>query len=586
MKPQSTSPAQDLQIAREAYFRGDFAHAAEHASSALAANPEWAEALELLDSIIDTAPDKESLLKPGGQNTYFAHAAGRARVLYRIGRVGESVETLLNVLKVAPERGYEKWAVGWLSSSGVTIRPATAYGFLSSAIQDTLTRARLRPSEREYLARFVPLVFALLATPGCADDEVIRIGASGIFRRVGRIDSALQVLGFAAPPRIEVLRLTMLGLALRAMGDYVGAESAFRAAYQSNHDPAQLIEVARVRWDAGDLKGALDVLDSIYPHLVDPDEEVKLMLEYLKGKVTGDQPKSPLLSSLGEDATPDDLVLVQMFEVGSLEAPPEATINVIQQAIAKHVTLTPEDFRLRVSTLEAPSVRLAASLVLTGSPDPGVVIYEFESVPQPDPRMSVRRVGYLTWRYDGGVPRQGCPPPQVELRSAVEALAREPYFLPRWWARAAEVAESLGPGSAAGLVAAMVYPSAPLPPLTAWDWVRRVQFASALTLAQLDREWRTGPGRQALLDVIDGPMDWVVDAAVVALVERALDDPQATSEVASALEKLRMRIPDKGSWSIRGSLPFAYIRLPGRPAGERETFKELARNYFAAHRAR
>ena len=87
MQASSPSPSQDLQLARKLLSRGDFAHAAEHASSALASNPEWVEALELFDSIIDAAPEKGSLLKPG-KTAYFAHAAGHARVLYKIGRVG------------------------------------------------------------------------------------------------------------------------------------------------------------------------------------------------------------------------------------------------------------------------------------------------------------------------------------------------------------------------------------------------------------------------------------------------------------------------------------------------------------------
>ncbi len=585
MQASPPSPSQDLQLASKLLSRGDFAHAAEHASAALASNPEWVEALELFDSIIDAAPEKESLLKPG-KSQYFGHAAGRARVLYKIGRVGEGVETLLNVLEVAPERGYEKWAVRWLTTPGATIRPATAYRFLSSVVRDTLTRIHLRRSEQEFLARVVPLVDALLAAPGCAGDGVLRVGASGIFRRVGKADDAVKVLEFAASSGLEVHRLTMLGLALRIKGDYVGAESAFGAAYQASGDPAQLIETVRVRWDAGNLKGALDLLEWAFPRLPDPDDEVKLMLDYLRSRVKGDQPTSPLVPTLGDDATPDDLVLVQMFQVGSLEAPAEATLSAFRQAAAKGIALKADNFRLRLSSIEAPSVRLAASLVLAGVPEPWTVRYEFESVPQPDPRLCTRRVDYLVWNYDDGVPRQACPPPSEEVQRAIQSLAGQQYYLPRWWKRAAATANSLGPGSVGDLVAAMVYPSTPPQTLPAWDWVRRIQFASALVIAQLDVDWRDGAGRHALLDILEGPIDWVVDAAIVALVERALDDPIAVGEIASALERLKARIPQEGYWSIRASLPFAYLRLPGRPAEEREAFRELARRQFEPEAAR
>jgi hypothetical protein len=80
----------------------------------------------------------------------------------------------------------------------------------------------------------------------------------------------------------------------------------------------------------------------------------------------------------------------------------------------------------------------------------------------------------------------------------------------------------------------------PLTDLSWWNWVFRVQVASAFALARLGAGFDRGPRREALTALLRGPVDWTCTAALIALAEIAEREPGARSGavelLASALD--------------------------------------------------
>src|SRR5262249_53277310 len=142
-------------------------------------------------------------------------------------------------------------------------------------------------------------------------------------------------------------------------------------------------------------------------------------------------------------------------------------------------------------------------------------------IQKPDPRLPRGRVDYLLWDFEGTRPRVAVTPPAPAVAHEVADLAAQPYRLDAWWGHARRLARQLGPARVEDLLGTMVYP----PGVSRVDrpaaWVYRVQVAAALVLAHLDSGWEESVRRKALLALANGPMDWSVDAALVALASLA-----------------------------------------------------------------
>jgi tetratricopeptide (TPR) repeat protein len=608
---QGSDPRYELGVAKEALPRGDFDHAAQHASNALAADPAWDEALMLFDRIVDAAPKKDALL-PLEKETYFAYAAGRAYVLARTGRRAEAVTCLLDVMLTYPEAKYEVWAERWLAQGPLDMQVDAPEGglfarmfapkfppltpkrigwFFASLIADCRCCVALRPAERAFYRRYSNLVMRLLALPAVRGHPPSRALGASILRRGGLVRESLAAVREPGPPEGEKDRHVMLSHAHRALGDYAAAEQAMQRVWELDRekDPSMLGEIVRIRYQAGDFAGALSLAEQSIAMRggdraeVPPDSEVGLMLAYLE-RALRNGPGNEHLARLGDKPSVFDFMEYEDRGAWELEAPGEASTNILRDMTRQGADFRGEGLKVKISSFEAPSSRLVLAMATLDSNDLARVEVEYLEIPKPDPRRPRGEPRYRVWTFDGPkthAARQAVPPPGERVLGAVEELARRPSHPWRMWKEAEAPARELGRDAAEELMGAMVHPRPAPKGIPTWDWVCRLQIAAALIIGRLDPGWERTRSRDVLLDLLDGPIDWTTDAAVLALREKALDEPAAVGEVAQRYEALAERIPRGGYWSTRGRLALSYLRLPGRAGEKRERFRKIAAQEFS-----
>ncbi len=196
----------------------------------------------------------------------------------------------------------------------------------------------------------------------------------------------------------------------------------------------------------------------------------------------------------------------------------------------------------------------------------------FSSVPEPDPRVPRGDVSFAVWVHDeASIPRPGLPMPSPPLRARIATLAESSVFLPRLWRESKEIGRHADPQELAAL---MCHPGvhSTIPP---WSWIPRMQLVAAFAIAHTDSGWEDSARRSVLLTLLHGPLDWSVDATIVALTELALDEPDALAEIRHELVDLKRTAPEEGHLCWGSAWAHAMLRLPGTPkdlVGEAEAW--------------
>lgn len=215
---------------------------------------------------------------------------------------------------------------------------------------------------------------------------------------------------------------------------------------------------------------------------------------------------------------------------------------------------------MAVSHLESPSVQIAWRLRMAELGISLTLQTFFEAVQTPDPRAPKGQVGFVLWRYEGTNAQPALGPPDPRAAQAVAAIAAQRYHLPTWGDAAAAAAQSLDDGWGQTLLATMLHPPPAPDHVHPLDWVPRVQVAAALVLAMIPS------GHGMLQSLALGPVDWCVDAAVVALGELARRNPAAQPSVEQLFAYLRAQIPKEGFTCYAYPLACTWLRLV--PAGD------------------
>lgn len=579
----SLSPEEDIQIARAALAEGDHPHAAFHVAMALSDNPAVNEWLDLFDHIVAVAPDPDLLLPLEEGNAFYGTAAGRARVLARTGQTTLGLELLLQVMGAVPHLPFEGWAVDWLGDVHDTDElPQLTLGRLMATIcYSTIGRLGVREAERAQLSRFVPILERFAAHPSAAAQPVVMALGSGILRRVGKTQEAVALAGqsLAAP---TTFGYSAMGLARRAAGEFDEAVEAFKAAESLEPaDPSYPSEQGRALWEGGRFAEAAAAFARSLER-GEGDNEAAMSHDYTAHKAglpTQDDP-AWLFRWLGDSAGPDDIRHLVTPVIGWMPEPTEATVNVMGQLWDEYgADAVEQDFSFALSALEPPSALLSMAHWVTGSSDVAASRVTIEKVQFPDPRRAFGDGplpdGEHVWTYDETVARQTVGPAPDEVGAAIASVATPPYYLPTWWAAARGVALQLGHHSDETLLGSMVHPPPRDPAVPPWLWVYYHQLAAALVIGRLDEPWSGGRRHRLLMGLACGPTDWTVSAAILALSQIALEEPDATNDIAAFFEALRERIPTNQDCCFTEMLCHGYLLLPCRPGHERAEFEAL-----------
>jgi hypothetical protein len=96
-------------------------------------------------------------------------------------------------------------------------------------------------------------------------------------------------------------------------------------------------------------------------------------------------------------------------------------------------------------------------------------------------------------------------------------------------------------------------------------WIQRVQVVAALALASFDPDvpWPVSRRKQVLFDLASGPMDWTVDAAIIALTALAQTDAGIVGDVFELFLDLVRNQPRPGHVCYLWTVVYCIQQLPG-----------------------
>jgi len=268
-----------------------------------------------------------------------------------------------------------------------------------------------------------------------------------------------------------------------------------------------------------------------------------------------------------------------------LPDPSDATVNAARQVHAEPPGPTrsgaaeraenpsPSRFSLTLGVPEAPSSLLALrqQLQLLGMDDPPRLTVQ--QIPKPDPRRPYGRAEYLLWELGGNLLRPALPPGAPAAVEALSALAAQPYSFSGWREKAIGLAVSLRHLRDEEILGVLVHP--PLPPagIPPWRWIYRLDFAAAFVFARFGAGWAGSRRQKLLLSLLNGPMDWTTDAALVALTGVAMDAPELVWEIHELFLRLAEYSPPDARVCWEEVLPWCAMNLPGLPPELREAWR-------------
>ncbi|MBZ0287046.1 MAG: tetratricopeptide repeat protein, partial [Anaerolineae bacterium] len=405
-------------------------------------------------------------------------------------------------------------------------------------------------------------------------------GVTGIIlRKMGRIDEAITVGKNAYAVTPDYMPAAFLAGSYKDSGNVKAAVEMFQKAL--THKPDDVY----VRLDLGDIlckDGQYEAGLAYYQEAMklDPENDwAKPHYLYYQALSTKEAHWTEELRTYS-DAHPDNQKAEELLWrlttapfVDYLLTPTEATVNILRQMAPQKAKLN----NLGLNVLEAPSAMLALQLYNREAGGTKNVSVAVADIQQPDPRYPFGEVDFVLWKYDGSEPLPAVNPPNPQVAEAVAKVAARPYNLDSWLASARKLGAAATPSRLNSLLGVMVHPPQHPPEIPIWDWINQVQVVAALSIAYIDTGWEGSARRKALLSLARGPMDWTVGAAILALTQIALEQPEITGEVERLFSDIMGHAPRQGGVPYMPWLVINSLRLPGLdPAARKEL--ELLRN--------
>ncbi|MHB0935294.1 MAG: tetratricopeptide repeat protein [Armatimonadota bacterium] len=567
------SPAEHIEIARRELDAGDIAHGLHHLSHALSAdpaNPAWC---GLLDRYLGQV-DVLSLL-PQGNERYFADEAVRAYALAKRGQLDEACEILDQVFSAKPDAKYlQAWALPWLQQAPDL--SAVSQRTLGAVILDCLKRYaghgndfyELRSAERETLAQALSIIQRYHQLPGT--DPIFRSLEAILLRKTGQFQAALDLAEqlYAEEPSWQ--NVIVLAHARRSTED-VDAVIALLQQYVADHPTADVSvfwEIAQLAFEEWRWQEALEACNAVLAR--EPGHSEALPASWFCRLQLEKDPGwgRKLADAASSSAAANHYYYKLMPYTGSLPRPGDASAGILDQLMEtdwQQVEETVIPVTITLTFLESPSNRLAFELFASTVGKQFKLAHKYERTITPDPRLPLHEVTHLLWRYNGTEPVKNLEPPAPEIIPHIVKLAGARYDYTLGWRHAGVVAEQLGPGAARDLLAVMIYPP-PMPadgdPLV---WISRIQLAAAEVIAQLDGGWEGSLRRQLLTDLMNGPLDWTVEAAAITLAHLAQLEPELATPVLSLLYERLVNTPPLTYLPLEHTLCRNILLLPGVP---------------------
>jgi tetratricopeptide (TPR) repeat protein len=594
--PLTPTPDEDAALAHDLLLEGDLQHGSFHLACALASDPLNEDWLALADRYIEAADDPLALapFEAGKKGSYFATVALRSYILRKLGRTAEALNLLLQVNAATPALPFLAWTVAWLEHDpaiGALIERshlARLFGAIVSAHPGD------RIGDPSVCAALLPVLRLMELTIGDPDPEAhLTFARTALLRKTGHFEEALAL----AERAYEANPCYYLAHSVAQVYHARDEEGPWREWQETalRHKPDDI----PTRNDLGDhyfARGNLVEAERWYREVLDLNPgDSWARPSYLAVRAHQGDPNAANELRAYAAAYPDNERASQFGPFGTLyvddlPSPQEAVINILRQFRAKAesgANLPTGEVKISLSAIEAPSARLAFA---TGLADLGLhltVRYTCK-VQSPDPRVPRRHVRFQVWSYPAERdwlirknistdPVPAVPRPPAALAQAIGDLAKTPYNRRRWLDDGKAIVSRLRP-TVENVLGVMAFPPPTPQDREAPDWIYHIEIAAALVLAGLDEEpWISSLRRTALLDLAMGPMDWSVDAAVVALATLAESDPDIAPEVAATFDTLIKNMPGPGYVCYEAAVVYCAQLLPGLPQDLRALIDEHRR---------
>lgn len=606
------------EIARDALQAGDFKRSIYHLGLALASDPACDEWLALLDQWIatigphalDLVPlnDKQhfatlqasqSLMNRGstsahrmevtpivGKN-YHAKVAVHAYILASQGRMKEAVALLLQLSQVKPEIPYVLWLPRWQDQPAFTdaLEPEKVAPIVVQLMKKYPGTYVFSERGRAEISHYLPLLRETYTALSNEQTSERFLSTAFVYamalRKAGSFEEAARIA--RALPGTSYQALVALAMAEGALGNLEAGVAAYQQALiLQPHDVAVRNDLGTLLLTQGKLAEALAFYEeSTRIDLSDPYQDAFAHVAYLK-YLQAHQSEVWLerLKTLAQRQRTAHrlLYLLQTPFIGKLPSASEALINLMRNIRAKSAAgevklKAGSTIDIGLSSLEAPSARLAAALML----DARGVSFRLgvAEALSPDPRQPLRPVEYQLWRYEGMDPTPAVPPPDPAIAESIAALAQIPYALDRWHEPARTLGQRLGQNALMSLLGVMVHPPTTPTGWDEWDWVIAIQLASALTIASIDAGWEGSRRKAALTSLIYGPMDWSGAAALIAMAVLARQDRRINIEFDNICRDLWHFGPGSAEWPLEQAMVFGLIFV--------DAYSDEAKEYIDAY---
>jgi tetratricopeptide (TPR) repeat protein len=573
---QSAAPAvvlTDLEIARMAFMQGDLSHAMSHVAWFLKDDPLHKEGRSLLNQLIQAAHDPLELVPFGEKETPYTIAMARAYIYVQQNRLEEALFLVDQVYRVVPGVPFLAWLPEWFTNleQVLAVKPETMARFVGS-----LAEKIREAEEQQYVIEQLSLPLRHYQQVYAHDWQVTSM-MSVFLRRMGRLEeaTALAKSAYAIAPGYQTA--VFLGGAYRANGDVAAAANAFIEAASYNPDDLA------IRLDIGDTLcriGELEAGVAAYKEVLarEPNHPwAKPSFLYYQYFLEPDGSWMEQLKHYAE-ANPDNQRagflrwrLVPYFAV--LLEPADALINSLRQMSEQ--SFDAKEIKFTLSALESPSARLAVERYQIEKYGKAHLEIKVTRLQKPDPRVPKRSVDYLLWRYKGTNPEPAVQPASSQVNAAILELAQSRYSTEFWFHKAYPLASNLGVAAVNDLLGVMVHPPARPETFPIWAWIQRVQVAAAFVIGRLERGWEGSTRKSVLFSLARGPMDWTVEAAIIALAQIAFEEQAAAPDVAELYLELLNTLPDDGGIPYLDALLTCSTRLPSPPPALRRLVERM-----------
>ncbi|HEX5203465.1 tetratricopeptide repeat protein [Paractinoplanes rhizophilus] len=506
-----------LEQARSALARDEPERAADHLAGALTHVPTLPEAHELLGRLA-AQPGGGLDLFPLAPHVSAGGLAARAHLLAAAGRPEDGLPLLAAASGRAP--GADWAGVPWVGDPalGVRIEPGLLVQLLMrlcTAVGDPAP-APARTTLRPYLA---VARHAIAAHP----EHAMLLGAgSALARRIGETTLAVEWASRGARARPSKLAEIWLGYAYRSAGRVPEALAALRRAVA--HDPDDLsvyADIAGTLADHGRLEDALNWVDRALER--DPEYDCAVHTAHrLRHRADGDLAHLVRLADFIRDHPDESHEHTDLAdccrEIPWLSGLPATAPQARGPAgVWPHARPLPA----------APPPSAATSLCAASS----------SSVPSSPSAEAVRRlrqVAALSWAH-----------PPAAYDTAVQLIMVPPR----------------------DLLALLAHPPADVAAPEIWACLGLLHHGA-------DEAWLDSQRRRRLLDLLDGGLDRVTEAALFALIVSAWIDPSARADVASIVAGRLAEVAGRPGARAVAELALA---TPDLPAPARETATGMVR---------